>query len=87
MVVPCIGERVDPEAFGSLVTGNYFAPQDVFGRLEAEGVFALGDARGDRGTVAEAIGDGRKAAMAVAAHLQGKPDPLVDDRPEMAAAS
>lgn len=85
MIVPCIGERVDPEAFGSLVDGNYFAPRDVFGRLEAEGVFALGDARGDRGTVAEAIGDGRKAAMAIAAQLQGDADPPADVRPEMAA--
>ncbi len=86
MVVPCIGERVDAELFGPLISGSYLAPQDRFGRLAADGVFALGDARGDHGTVAAAIGDGRLAAMAMAAQLQDRPDPLADDRVQMAAS-
>jgi len=84
MIVPCIGEKVDPDGLEALVSGNYFAPQDRFGRL-GDGLFALGDARGDRGTVAEAIGDGRLAVAAVAAGLAGQDDPADDARAQMPA--
>ena len=83
LVVPCVGERVDREGFETLLANNYLAPQDIWGRLDTDGVYAIGDARGDRGTVAEAIGDGRLAAQAVAARLAGAPDPLADIRSEM----
>ena len=82
MVIPCIGEVVDPEGLNGLIERGYLRPQDRFGRL-SEGVFALGDARGDRGTVAAAIGDGATAIRAVVAELSGDADPAVDDRPEM----
>ncbi len=82
MVVPCVGEQVEPEAFEGYLDGAYFWPDNPYGRL-AEGVYALGDARGNRGTVAAAIGDGRVAAEAVAAELAGRQDPPADDRDEM----
>ncbi len=82
MVVPCIGEKVDAEGLGLHLSGNYLSPRDVFGHLETDGVYALGDARGDRGTVAEAIGDGRLAAHSVAARLRGEADPIESERPD-----
>ena len=82
MVVPCVGEQVDPEAFEGLLDGAYFWPDNTFGRID-DRVFALGDARGNRGTVAAAIGDGRVAAEAVAAGLAGEEDPAADARAEM----
>jgi len=82
MVVPCVGEQVDPEAFEGLLDGAYFWPDNLYGRID-DRVFAIGDARGNRGTVAAAIGDGRIAAEAVAAELAGDDDPVADARPEM----
>ncbi|MCP5036370.1 MAG: FAD-dependent oxidoreductase [Rhodobacteraceae bacterium] len=83
MVVPCVGERVDPDGIEALVDGNYLWPKDIWGQLQAEGVYAIGDARGDRGTVAAAIGDGRRTAMAVAAVFFGLEAPQVNGRDEM----
>ena len=82
MVVPCVGEQVDPEGYEGLLDGAYFWPDNAGGRV-AERVYALGDARGNRGTVSAAIGDGRKAAEAVWAELRGEDDPAADDRPTM----
>ena len=86
MVIPCIGERVAPEGLSDLLDRGYLRPQDRFGRLEGDRLLALGDARGDRGTVAAAIGDGRLAVSAVAAHILGERNPVEDDRPEMSNA-
>jgi NADPH-dependent glutamate synthase beta subunit-like oxidoreductase len=72
MVVPAIGEIVDPHGWDSLLgAGNsHFQPCDRWGRLAgAEDVFVGGDARGTStgagGTMAAAIGDGRRAAEAM----------------------
>ncbi|MDJ0628911.1 MAG: FAD-dependent oxidoreductase [Rhodobacter sp.] len=85
MVIPCIGERVDPEGLNHLLDGNYFWPGTPWGKLE-DGVYGIGDARGDRGTVAGAIGDGAKAAEAAATYIAGGQDPQLDTREEMPAA-
>lgn len=91
MVVPAIGEIVDPTGFESLLgPGNtYFRPLDRWGRLFQDregttaGVFVGGDARGGSigpgGTVSAAIGDGRRAAEAIDAWLRGT-DPAAEDR-------
>ena len=85
MVIPCIGERVDPEGLDRLVRRGYLRPVDGRGRLEGT-IYALGDARGDRGTVAEAIGDGKRAIEAIVAQIAG--DAVQEDtRPTLAAAS
>ncbi|MDJ1008393.1 MAG: FAD-dependent oxidoreductase [Paracoccaceae bacterium] len=86
MVIPCIGEEVDAEGFAELVDHGYLRPKDRLGRLNRDRVIALGDARGDRGTVAAAIGDGRLAVSALAAELAGQPDPAPDLRTEMKSA-
>jgi formate dehydrogenase (NADP+) beta subunit len=77
MVIPAIGETVDPAGLEELLDHQpYFRPDD-WGRLQGQTtVLVGGDARGDRGTVSAAIGDGRKAALAIAAMLdrQALPD-------------
>lgn len=80
IVVPCVGERVAPDGLEGLLHGSYLRPVDVWGRMPTEGVIAMGDARGNRGTVAEAIGDGRRAALAAAALVASAPEPLEDAR-------
>lgn len=81
MVVPCVGEEVEPGAFEGLLDGAFFWPEDDWGHIKgAERVFAIGDARGNRGTVAAAIGDGRLAAEAAAAELRGLTMPAADER-------
>ncbi len=79
MVIPCIGEAVEPEGMEKIIgSGNYFRP-DIFGRLDAHpGVLVGGDARGDRGTVSAAIGDGRLAAMAIEAMFKDIGEPSAE---------
>lgn len=80
MVIPCIGEEVAPEGLGALIDHGYLRPRDPAGRLTQERVFALGDARGDHGTVAAAIGDGLRAVRALVAELEGAPASPDGDR-------
>ena len=83
MVIPCIGERVDPAGLSGLVQRGFLRPTDTRGTLKGM-LFSLGDARGDRGTVAEAIGDGKRAIEAVVAKLAGD-EVQDDDRPSLDA--
>ena len=86
MVIPCIGEQVDPAGLGALVHRSGFLRVDDWGRFKGrDGVLAGGDARGDRGTVAAAIGDGRRAALAIAAGL-GEREPREEARREIGFA-
>ncbi len=87
LVIPCVGERVSPEGLEAVIQGGYLAPEDIWGRLPQDGVFAVGDARGDRGTVAQAIGDGRRAAMAAAAMIAGTGAPPLAERPTIPASA
>jgi NADPH-dependent glutamate synthase beta subunit-like oxidoreductase len=84
MVIPCIGERVDPEGLSRWIDRGYLRPTDGWGKLDDK-TYSLGDARGDHGTVAEAIGDGKRAIEAVVARLTDA-EPLADTRAEMPAA-
>jgi 2-oxoacid:acceptor oxidoreductase delta subunit (pyruvate/2-ketoisovalerate family) len=71
-VIPAIGQQLDPAGITTLLTANQFAHLDLSGRLASHpGIFVGGDARGDRGTVSAAIGDGRRAAEAIDAYLRG----------------
>jgi Pyruvate/2-oxoacid:ferredoxin oxidoreductase delta subunit len=82
-VIPAIGQMVDPEGMEALLGGRAFLGADDLGRVGGQaGVYTGGDARGDRGTVSEAVGDGRRAAAAIAAELRGEaPQPEVGERP------
>ncbi len=78
MVVPAIGEVVEPQGFENLLGHADYFKADPIGQIAgSDRVLVGGDARGDRGTVTAAIGDGRLAALAIHAKLTGKelPDP------------
>lgn len=79
-VIPAVGQIVDPVGLEALIDGRLYLGADDWGRMPGHvRLFTGGDARGDRGTVSEAIGDGRRAALAIHAMLAGR-EP-VDDRP------
>ena len=71
-VIPAIGQTVEPQGLETLLDHQSFFRVDEDGRFPGHsGLFTGGDARGDHGTVSEAIGDGRRAAMAIDAALRG----------------
>ncbi len=80
-VIPAIGEQVDPTGLETLLDHDPYLTVDIWGRVTGfEGVFAGGDARRGAGMVSIAIGDGRRAAQAIAAYLQGR-EPLEEKIP------
>lgn len=65
-VIPAIGQTVDSEGVRALLGQRAYFRVDEWGRFPDQAkLFSGGDARGDRGTVSEAVGDGRRAAMAI----------------------
>ncbi len=81
-VIPAIGQQVDPAGFESIVGKDAFFRPDHFGRIPGhDGIFAGGDARGASGTVSGAIGDGRRAALAIEAYINGTAGPLASKLP------
>jgi NADPH-dependent glutamate synthase beta subunit-like oxidoreductase len=76
-VIPAIGQHVDAEGFDSVLQGKPFIPVDDYTGAVAgvQGLYAGGDARGDHGTVSAAVGDGRRAALAIAQALRGQAMP------------
>jgi NADPH-dependent glutamate synthase beta subunit-like oxidoreductase len=67
-IIPAIGQEVDPAGLETLLDGQPFLTVDHWGRVPHHPrLFAGGDARGGRGTLARAIGDGRRAAEAIEA--------------------
>jgi formate dehydrogenase beta subunit len=81
MVVPAIGEVVDSSGYESLVGQADYFKADPIGRIKThDRVLVGGDARGDRGTVTAAIGDGRIAASAIHALISGEELPSVKRR-------
>jgi len=75
-VIPAIGQIVEPAGLESLLNKHTYLQADVWGRIDGHpGILTGGDARGDRGTVTEAIGDGRRAAAAIDAFIRGADEP------------
>lgn len=72
-VIPAIGQQVEAEGFEPLLAGAaQFTVDGVTGLVATQQrIFAGGDARGDHGTVTEAVGDGRRAANAIDRLLRG----------------
>jgi NADPH-dependent glutamate synthase beta subunit-like oxidoreductase len=85
-VIPAIGQQVDAEGFDSILHGKPFIPVDDYtgAIVGLPGLWAGGDARGDHGTVSAAVGDGRRAALAIFDTLRGLAAPT---RPERTVAS
>lgn len=74
-VIPAIGQEVDPEGLGGMLERGFLRP-DPWGWMPGQGaLYAGGDARGDRGTVSAAIGDGRRAAKAIDDDLRHRKHP------------
>ncbi|MFP4161608.1 MAG: FAD-dependent oxidoreductase [Ectothiorhodospira sp.] len=72
-VIPAIGQEVDPLGFEALVDRGQIPVEPGWGQVRGQThVFAGGDARGDHGTVTEAVGDGRRAARGILAILEGE---------------
>lgn len=77
-VIPAIGQDVDPEGLAQLLNGGAYFKADDWGQLTGHrGLFTGGDARGERGSVTEAVGDGRRAAEGIEAYLKGVTQPPV----------
>jgi formate dehydrogenase beta subunit len=75
-VIPAIGQVVEPAGLETLLKQRAYLQADAWGRIDGHpGVLSGGDARGDRGTVSEAIGDGRRAASAIDAFIRGAAEP------------
>ncbi len=76
-VIPAIGQEVDAEGLETLLGGNREFAVDTWGILAHQsGVFIGGDARrGSSGTVSGAIGDGRRAALAIDRQVLGLDNP------------
>lgn len=72
-VIPAIGQVVDGTGFDALLSGSGFFSVTPGGAMRTgnRGIFAGGDAIGKGGTVTRAVGDGRRAALAIQAYLQG----------------
>ncbi len=70
-VIPAVGQSLDPFGMESIVGNDWAFTVDHWGRVSGhDGVFAGGDARkGSGGTVTAAVGDGRRAAIAIDAWL------------------
>ncbi len=71
-VIPAVGQEADPTGIEILLRGRPFLHPDSWGKLENfDGIFAGGDIREGAATVSEAIGDGRRAAVAIDGYLRG----------------
>jgi Pyruvate/2-oxoacid:ferredoxin oxidoreductase delta subunit len=73
-VIPAVGQVVDPAGLESLLGGERHLHVDDWGHVpNHSGVYAGGDAsRGGKGSVTAAVGDGRRAAAAIAHQLRGE---------------
>ena len=75
-VIPAIGQEVEPFGMEPLLHGQGAFEVDHWGVVSGHsGLYAGGDARGGHGTVTAAIGDGRRAALALVRHIRGEAPP------------
>lgn len=70
-LIAAVGQDLKSEGFERLLGSSWLAA-DAMGSTTEKGVFAGGDAAQGPGLVSEAIGAGRKAALAIDAFIKGK---------------
>ncbi len=70
-LIAAVGQALLPEGFEALL-GSSWIGADELGQTSQKGIFAGGDAASGPGLVAEAIGAGSKAALAIDAFINGK---------------
>lgn len=80
-VIPAVGQRLDPGGMEDIVRDRHFLNTDECCGLRGHpGVFAGGDVCHSSGTVAAAVGDGRRAAQGIDRFLRGLPAPAPEAR-------
>ncbi len=70
-LIAAVGQALLPEGFQGLLGASWIGA-DGLGQTSQEGIFAGGDAVSGPGLVAEAIGAGSKAALAIDAFIDGR---------------
>jgi NADPH-dependent glutamate synthase beta subunit-like oxidoreductase/nitroreductase len=70
-LITAVGQAVASEGFEEVLSSNWIGI-DAMGRTSQKGIFSGGDAANGPGLVSEAIGAGRKAALAIDAFIGGK---------------
>lgn len=70
-LIAAVGQALLPNGFEGLL-GSSWIGADELGRTSQKGIFAGGDATSGPGLVAEAIGAGSKAALAIDAFINGR---------------
>jgi len=79
-VIPAIGQVINPFGMEN-VASNSHLKVDAWGRVVGHpGVYSGGDATPNDGTVTAAVGDGRRAALAIAADLRQEVLPQTESR-------
>ncbi len=71
-LIAAIGQDINASGFEVLLGKSPWISIDTLGQTQEKGVFAGGDAASGPGMVSEAIGAGRKAALAIDAFITGK---------------
>lgn len=75
-VIPAVGQEIERAGMEAVLERHSSFVADTWGQLLGHpGIFTGGDALARGGTVSAAIGDGRRAALAIAAYLDGLPAP------------
>lgn len=79
-VIPAVGQVIDPTGIEMLAGNRSHLKGDAWGRLlDSPGIYVGGDVTANAGTVTAAVGDGRRAAEAIACELQSHSLPELKD--------
>ncbi len=78
-IISAIGEKVDLNLFEKIETTSWGVKIDKFGRTSEKKIFAGGDCVTGPATVVEALGAGKRAAVAIDCFLKGEPLPDFKD--------
>jgi NADPH-dependent glutamate synthase beta subunit-like oxidoreductase/NAD-dependent dihydropyrimidine dehydrogenase PreA subunit len=79
-VIPAIGQVIDPCGYERIAENRGHIKVDQWGRISGHsGIYAGGDVTPNDGTVTAAVGDGRRAALAMVAALQVRAMPETED--------
>lgn len=73
-VIPAVGQGVDTQGLETIFNSRPLS-LEAHGQLPQQAIWISGDASGRAGTVTAAVGEGRRAAQAIAAYLQQQPLP------------
>jgi formate dehydrogenase (NADP+) beta subunit len=79
-VIPAVGQVIDPFGYERIAANRNHIKVDQWGRIDSHnGIYAGGDVTPNEGTVTAAVGDGRRAALAMAAALHARALPAAEN--------